>query len=62
MGRGEQKGLALAGLSLNFSRRIAARMSNVNDDKVVLSNAVVDEVRIVGRREHSNIGDVGLSS
>ena len=37
-------------------------MSNVNDDQIVASNAVIDEVWIVSRRKHSNTGDVRLSS
>jgi len=37
-------------------------MSNVNDDQIVASNAVIDEVWIVGRRKHPNTRDICFSS
>lgn len=37
-------------------------MSNVNDNQIVASNAVIDEVWIVSRRKHPNTGDVRHSA
>jgi len=37
-------------------------MSNVNDDQIIASDAVVDEVWIAGCREHPNTGDICFSS
>ena len=62
VGRGERERFSLADLFFNFSRRIAARMSNVNDDQIVASNAVIDEVWIVSRRKHPNTEDVRPST